>query len=402
MPTGWEPFFRKIPWLFLLCWGNPSSGEPSTTCRYAPIKGIFGKLMADFNHDTSLVSWNASHHKNLEALKTCEDRVLALSGIETLCTDPNRAARTLARFSKNDRECTAPVTDLDASTWETLSHAVDACFEKFYSWNAPASYRIDQGYYTPRAEDSNAGALIVPWGDESVAVRDCIVRNLTSTTKKYLESRWNSTASFESSFSQHLEYEACVHPNELVNEPANASKTCPTTDVCNWAPWITTNEGTCGENPWNPGTGHFCGECHGPSCLEVSLPESYYAWVQSEEECALMGGVRGPWGPWHCVLPADARVDNKYCSHSGLYEEHCGGVCVVPSVSTKGECETLNNRQIEWVRQTLRTDSVSVFASSYECSVIMQDLQKEIYQTMKEDLLNGLPDPPTQRKQNKN
>lgn len=145
--------------------------------------------------------------------------------------------------------------------------------------------------------------------------------------------------------------------------PANATA-CVEAKECNWDPWAQ----DCSNNPQNPGSTHFCGECHGGHCWEVSQPSSCYGWMPFDE-CAATGGVTGPWGGDHCIFPnittknecqppalcpppPELEGDDKSAAAAmgQMAESWCEAMCYWPAETITNEtmCTDLGNPSAHW------------------------------------------------------
>lgn len=191
----------------------------------------------------------------------------------------------------------------------------------------------------------------------------------------------------------------CYRETVIPADPAG----CVTEAACNWNDQIK-NASECVENPNNPGTDSFCAECHGGSCWEVTQPPMCYTWVNDPANCAVIGGVEGPWGSWHCVFPNKSQsasdcVPGEYCyvpssSNSTTnnttdgtttfeFEKHCGGVCVATVASNQSECEDLNEQQTKRIRNILQLSESELdmdsLNSHYVCKNVIESLKRSLH-----------------------
>ena len=175
-----------------------------------------------------------------------------------------------------------------------------------------------------------------------------------------------------------------------VRIPADESG-CTNDTICNWADWVS-NTTECGTRDNGANTTHFCGECSGPWCWEVSEPSMCYTWVWDPSECTALGGQQGMWGPWHCVFPDDegnkeACLPSEYCYEPPEastylddmigYQDSCGGVCVATNATNQTECDDLNTQQKRWARGVLK-DTVfkGKLTAEGKCAAIYAALKK--------------------------
>lgn len=324
------------------------------------------------------------------------------------CNHPSESNAVLSRLIENELkadECEAKAKEsgADFEIWEELTRFTQTCHEEIYGSNGQEpTCKIDEDCYTTC--DKQRGTCTIPWDNPAPYLMDCFIDNIHPQVDRHLRRKWGLTGlstkeEFIMAFKTNMEDPSCVGPtawqyNEqwqgnmvpncdgledchcwdnmppaglkisaAMNERLMSNGTvcwhnqlvpadqdgCTSEQACNWQ----RDTVDCADNPNNPGTTHFCGECHGKECWELSQPSQCYTWVAEPQHCADMGGVEGPWGPWHCVFPnmseedclpatmcpprPQLTEDNK---HEALGDRWCDSGCYSLVHTTEEECNT--------------------------------------------------------------
>jgi hypothetical protein len=299
--------------------------------------------------------------------------------VEESCNNPEKAAivlRQLVAALDSSDKCEDQIKSrgFDFEIWDSMMSFVEDCREDVFGTNGVApTCMTDTDCYTRC--DTTTETCVVPWDNPEPALVECFIENMNQDLDRYLRRKfnltsWSSADEFSEAFESNMQDLNCVGPMSYDGQErweqqevescddgdhdcwcmGNGNETqcvrnvhilanqtaCLAQESCNWN-MQATNESQCLENTNNPGTTHFCGDCHGVNCWEVTQPAMCYKWVMNTGECDALNGRRGPWGDNMCVLnittEEDCTPDDKCPSSNGNWDRWCDTFCYLPDAN---------------------------------------------------------------------